>query len=37
MVTWLGNLILDNAGVIIGAAIVIGLAIGLFTFFKNSF
>lgn len=33
----IGNLILNNAGVIIGVAIVIGLAIGLFNFFKGLF
>lgn len=37
MIEWLGNLILDNAGLIIGVAIVAGLAVGLFGFFKNLF
>ncbi len=35
MIEWFGSLIIDNAGVIIGVAIVLGLAIGLFSFFKG--
>jgi len=37
MITWLSNLIIENAGLLIGAAIVLGLMIGLFSFFKNLF
>jgi len=33
----ISNLILNNAGAIIGVAIVIGLAIGLFNFFRGLF
>jgi len=37
LIEFVGNLILNNACVIIGVAIVIGLSIGLFNLFKNLF